>query len=299
MKPIRWAMRPLQTVAPVFAARVAERLFFTPPHPRASAGLRAFLASGRRFVLRVQGRRVVGWRWGQGPTVYLVHGWGSRGGRLQAFAEPLLQAGYSIVTFDAPGHGVSGRGMSSMPEFARALMAIVEREGSAHAVIAHSLGAAATTFALARGLSAGRVVFLAPPANPASWVTAFARALGLEPRTVERMQRRSEQRLEFQWADLDIPRLARTLDVPLFIAHDADDKVVPWQDGAAIAAAWPDARLITTHGLGHSGVARAADVVREAVAFVCSAQAAPSWQDESAQLEYELFCPEARWAAAV
>ncbi len=223
MTPIRWAMRLLQAAAPALAARLAERLFFTPPRSRPPAGHHAFLASGRRFELRAGRRRVVGWRWGHGPVVYLVHGWGSRGVRLRAFVPPLLESGCAVVAFDAPGHGESGRGMSSMPEFARALAAVVEQVGPAHAVIAHSLGAAATALAVSWGLSVERLVFLAPPADPAAWVTPFARALAIRTDVIARVRARSERRLGFHWADLDVPAMARRMTVPLLVAHDQDD----------------------------------------------------------------------------
>lgn len=297
MTPIRWSLRATQAVAPALAARLAERLFCTPPRSPASSPVRTFLASGRRFEVRVEGRRVVGWRWGNGggPVVYLVHGWGGRGGRLAAFATPLLDAGYSVVTFDAPGHGASGFGMSSMPEFARALAALVERQGPAHAVIAHSLGAAATALAVSWGLPARRLVFLAPPADPAAWVAPFAHALGLRRDVVARMQARIEQRLRFGWAHLDLLQIAPRMTVPLLVVHDRDDDTVPWRDGAAIAAAWPGARLVTTRGLGHRGVVWAPQVVGEVVAFTAGDAGAPLPLDESARLEYALFYREVRW----
>jgi pimeloyl-ACP methyl ester carboxylesterase len=269
MTPIRWAMRGLQQVAPETAARVAERLFFTPPRPRRDvpAALDRVLAAAHRFTLEVERRQVVGWRWGHGPAVYLVHGWGSRGIRLAGLVPPLLEAGCSVVTFDAPGHGFSGRGMSSIPEFALALDAMVQRQGAAHAVIAHSLGAAATALAVSRGLLVERLVFLAPPADPVAWVAAFTQRLGLHEDVVARMQARSERRLRLHWTDLNVPRAAASMTVPLLIAHDENDDKVAWREGAAIAAAWPGAKLITTRGLGHGGVVRAPEVVREVVAF--------------------------------
>ncbi|OLC78885.1 MAG: hypothetical protein AUH78_01830 [Gemmatimonadetes bacterium 13_1_40CM_4_69_8] len=296
MSLIRGLMRATQVVAPGLAARLAERLFFTPPRTRASGALRAFLAGGRRFGLRVEGRRVVGWRWGQegGPVVYLVHGWGGRGGRLGALVHPLRNAGYAVVTFDAPGHGASGLGMSSIPEFARALTAVVALHGPAHAVIAHSLGAAGTALAVSWGLAARRLVFLAPPMDPAAWLTPFARALALRQEVVAQMQARSERRLRFRWADLDVREMARAMTVSLLVVHDQGDETVPWRDGAAIAAAWPGARLVTTQGLGHRGVVRVPDVVGEVVAFV-AADGAPLPLDASARLESELFYREARW----
>jgi len=301
MKGIRSGFRALQSVSPAAAAWLAERLFFTPPRQRSElpAAIEALLARARRFELRVERRRVVGWRWGEGPAVYLVHGWGSRANRLLGLAPPLLDAGYSVVAFDAPGHGASGRGMSSIPEFARTLEAVVAEQGAAHAVIAHSLGAAATALAVAWGLAVRRLVFLAPPADPASWVHAFAQRLGLRNDVVARLQARSEARLRMRWADLNIPRAAQGMAVPLLVAHDENDEKVAWRDGAEIAAAWPGARLITTTGLGHGGVVRAPAVARDVVAFATAPEPGPPWHDESERLECELFYRELRWAHAV
>ncbi len=43
------------------------------------------------------------------------------------------------------------------------------------------------------------------------------------------------------------------------------------EDGRAIAAAWPGARLVTTSGLGHRTIVRASEIVQEAVAFIAGA----------------------------
>ena len=52
---------------------------------------------------------------------------------------------------------------------------------------------------------------------------------------------------------------------------DRDDDEVAWTDGAAIAEAWPGARLVTTTGLGHRRILRDAQVVSQAVSFVSGA----------------------------
>jgi pimeloyl-ACP methyl ester carboxylesterase len=273
MKVFRVIFNIMQPVWPAGAAWLAERLFFTPPRGRRSANGRAALVGARRFTLRVDGRRVVGWRWGEPDAlvVYLVHGWASRGSRLAGFTPPLLAAGYAVVTFDAPGHGESGWGMSSIPEFARTLAAVVARnDRKPHAVIAHSMGCAATTVALSWGLEVERLAFLAPPADPPTWAQPFARALGLRPDIVERFRARSERRIRLRWADLNVTAIARRLSAhaPLLIVHDRGDETISWDDGVAIAAAWPGARLETTDGLGHRGVTHDADVVRRVTDFV-------------------------------
>src|ERR1700730_8027904 len=72
----RAGFRVAGAVAPGAAARLAPRLFFTPPRAPVRAEERAVLARGERFELAALGQRVVGRAWGEGPTLLLVHGWG-------------------------------------------------------------------------------------------------------------------------------------------------------------------------------------------------------------------------------
>ena len=76
------------------------------------------------------GQRVAGWSWGDGPAVYLVHGWAGVGGQLAAFVPPLLAGGFRVVTFDAPGHGASAGRRSSIIHFADALRQSRRRKAS-------------------------------------------------------------------------------------------------------------------------------------------------------------------------
>jgi pimeloyl-ACP methyl ester carboxylesterase len=263
--------------------------------------MEAFLHTGRQFKVRASGRTVVGWRWGPragaAPVVYLAHGWGSRGGGLSVFAEPLLAAGYAVVTWDAPGHGASGRGMSSMPEFARGLMAVVASQGPAHAVVAHSMGASATALAASWGFAARHYAFIAPAADPPAFASSFGVALGARPEVMAQARARSERRLRFSWSDLDVCALAAEMTAPLLVVHDRHDHTIPFAEGEAIAAAWPGARLLETTGLGHHAVARDPEVVAEVLEFVTggNAMARLAAGDEQALLDRYLFEPEARW----
>jgi pimeloyl-ACP methyl ester carboxylesterase len=253
--------------APGLAALWAEELFFTPRRPAASPWVRTFLSTGRRRDVEVDGTRIATWEWGEGPVAVLVHGWEGVGGQLAAFAPPLLAAGFRVVTFDAPGHGASGGRRSSIVHFARALGA-ASGPGGPHAVIAHSLGAAATALAMAQGLAVGKAVFVGATAGPRDWTIQFARGFGVADRVIARLQQRTERRLGLRWEDFDVVALARRRAEPLLVIHDRDDPEVPWSDGAAIAEAWPGAELLTTRGLGHRRIVRDDRVVGRAVAFV-------------------------------
>src|SRR6201999_2421848 len=87
------------------------------------------------------------YRWGDGPSVLLVHGWGGSAGQMTAFGEPLREAGFSVVAFHAPGHGASTGSWLAIPRFAAALAAVARFHGPLHGIIAHSLGGPAALMA--------------------------------------------------------------------------------------------------------------------------------------------------------
>jgi pimeloyl-ACP methyl ester carboxylesterase len=269
-----FAMRGLSLLSPEIAARVAERVFLTPPRFAAPEPERAFLATGHRFKIRgPKGKgQLTAWSWGDGPTVFLVHGWAGRGGQLHSFVSPLVEAGFSVVLFDAPAHGQSPGRQTSLVEFSQALFAAVEAAGPAAAVIAHSMGAGATAFALARGLQTSAVVFIAPPRSPQDYADQMALRLGLSPEVMARMQARIERRYNARWSELNLPELARTLcersTARLLVVHDRDDRDTPYESGAAIARHWQGAELLSTQGLGHRRVLREPEVIERVVHFV-------------------------------
>jgi pimeloyl-ACP methyl ester carboxylesterase len=276
----------LERVAPGAGARWAERLWFTIPRAR---GPRDRLAApGRPFRVAVGGHVVRGEVWGGDPdpapgdpapgdsvpAVYLVHGWGGWRGQLDPFVGPLVEAGWRVVAFDAPGHGDSdpgpaGPGRSTVLEFAGALAAVVAAHGPAAAVVAHSLGATATAFAMDGGLAVGRAVFLAPMADPLPYTRTFAARLGFGERTRTRLVRRLERRIGLPMAAFAVPAMAsRVATPPLLLVHDRQDGETGWSDSAAIARSWPRSRLVTTVGLGHRRILRAPAVVAEVAGFV-------------------------------
>jgi len=294
------AVASLGEVFPGLASRYLEPLFRTTPPPRPmSESAREVLAGGARFSVFLDGKRIAAWRWGQAgaPTVLLAHGWGGRAAQLSGFVDPLVTAGLSVVAFDAPGHGESSGSRSSLPELARAIAAVAGAVGSPIAVIAHSLGAAATALAIARGaLRVGRVVLVAPPGDALTWFRGFAGALRLSPVVEARTRARVEERVGAPLAGLNVGALAPALNVPALIIHDVADRKVPWSDGAAYAAAAPAAALHTTRGLGHDGPLRDPDTVARAVTFAAAAE--PRDEDSVEVLERELFERDRRWTAS-
>jgi pimeloyl-ACP methyl ester carboxylesterase len=263
---MRTAFRAVGAVAPGVAARWAETLFCTPP--RRPGGDETFLASGTRFTLQSQGQRLAGWELGRGPTVVLVHGWGSRASRFGALGAALLESGFRVVAYDAPAHGDSTGRFASLPEFARALGDVAAKVGPIYGLVGHSLGGAAVAMAMRHGVGAHRAVLLAPPADVRVFSDLFARSFALAPTVQETMHRNLERRLRIVWDELHIPTLVRELPAAALVIHDRDDTDVPLAHGEEIVGAWAGSRLETTAGLGHRALPRDPSVIARTVAFL-------------------------------
>ena len=254
-------------LVPELARRQAERLFTLPPR---YAGRGSHPVDARRETVVAGRHSIAVWQAGPSaaPAVLLVHGWGGRGVQLGSFVGPLLAAGYRVVWFDQPGHGESGRGSVALPDFVRALQALVTTHGPFAAAIGHSLGAAALGVAMRGGMSLGRVVFMSPPSSISEHAHNFARLLGITPSIRDAMRRRIEQRYGMRFDEIDrIDELER-LRIPALFVHDPGDKDVPFDHTLRLSERMPGARLIKTHGLGHYRLLRDRAVVRAVVDFV-------------------------------
>jgi pimeloyl-ACP methyl ester carboxylesterase len=87
------------------------------------------------------------------------------------------------------------------------------------------------------------------------------------------MQAAIEERFGLRWFELEIPRLAPRLRTPALVIHDHRDSVVPWSQGAALARAWPGARLLSTVGLGHGRILESDVATRAAADFIAGRSA--------------------------
>ena len=269
----RLAFRFLAPLAPRKAGDRARRLFLTPPRHRYRQAELAALEEASPFTVSMPTGRLVCWRWGrkEDPVVVLAHGWGGRAAQLRRYVAPLVARGYSVVGFDAPGHGMSGGRESSVVHMAAALEAVLRDTGPAHAVIGHSVGGAVSAYVLSRGAAVNKAVLLAPPASLTDYSHRFARLLRLPEGIRALMQAQIERRFGIRWSDFEVEATAPRLTQPALIVHDVDDRDNPFRDGERYARHWPGARLVATQGLGHRGALYDSAVINEVAAFIGAA----------------------------
>ena len=262
----------LSRMAPGAASKVARNIFLKPPRHASPTRELWWATEAEEWALPFSTGKLAAWRWGWGgPKILLVHGWGGRGLQLGAFAQPLVEAGYEVVAYDAPGHGRSVGERSSLPELSSAVAEMVHHLGGVHAIVAHSAGAAAVTAALGRPgtpLPVERLVYVSPSVDMIDVTRRFARAVGFTEGIADRMRQGIERNYGVLFDDLQGLRIAPRMDRPLLVIHDRGDREIGVEEGHALARAWPRASFMATENLGHQRVLRDPAVVAQAVGFV-------------------------------
>jgi pimeloyl-ACP methyl ester carboxylesterase len=263
---------------PEYAAALAERLFLTPPKARLPQSTFFDFVDAHAGFVEYRGRNLAAWRWGpaDAPAVLLAHGWGGYAAQMRGFVPQLLANGYRVIAYDQPAHGLSEGRLTGLPDFAGALAAVAASYGGVRHVVAHSLGAVGAALAIARGLQLQSAVLVSPPSDLVGYSRQFARWTWMPERLRRRMQAAIEERYGLRWFELEIPRLAPRLRTPALVIHDHGDGIVPWSQGAALAQAWPGARLLSTVGLGHGRILGSDIATRAAADFITGKSAVAS-----------------------
>ena len=267
-------------IAPEFTARWAERAFLTPGRREARPGELRALATGYPFRVPFAGGHLAAWSWGDGPTVFLAHGWGGSAARMTSLVEPLVRRGFSAVAYDGPGHGRSDGNTSSIIELTAALRAVAEwtaaaDAGASHAgAIGHSIGGVAIALAGRQGVRFRRAVFIGTPSSLETPSHELMTLLGLSDEVRARMQRRIERRFGLVWSQLAVAHSLPDRPLPLLLVHDAGDQAVPVEESARIAQLWPGAERMITQGLGHHRIMHDPEVVARISGFIAGVPAA-------------------------
>ena len=263
--------------APESAAARAEALFSSPRHFTRPTREKDVLATATAFEVASPQGPIKAWRWGNSEAIVgLVHGWSGRGSQFYAWIEPLLAAGLSVVTYDAPAHGDSPGVVSSLPEMAHSLLAVQAATGPWVGVAAHSLGAAATLFALEFGLQAERVILIASPSEIGRSIHYFGQMMSLRADVRQRMQQRLERRVGLEIDTINLHQMASRRKEKVLLLHDLDDRQVNWSNSERLNQAWQGSHLLTTKGLGHSRILSEPTLIQQAQQFFTD-----SWRAEA------------------
>lgn len=273
--------------APALAGDLAYKRFCTPRlSERRSADHDALTARARHHLRNAEWRSIqttVGRiqafifepdRAPLGKSVLIAHGWTSESSFMTVFAEPIRRAGYRVVMFDQPAHGLSAGERASLIDCARALLDVSEALGPFDGVVAHSMGCLAALLAGEGGppmpgrTALGRYVLVACPNRFLDVTREFGEGLGLNAEAQRVYERHLERIAHRTIASFTGANLLAATDAPALLIHARDDAEVKFSCAEEIAELCPRAGIKAFDGLGHRMILYATPAARAAVAFL-------------------------------
>jgi pimeloyl-ACP methyl ester carboxylesterase len=172
--------------------------------------------------------------------------------QMAGFVDPLLKSGYRVMSFDAPGHGLSPGRHSSIIDIRDVITHIGEREGPVHAVIAHSFGVACLSASIIGGFQCTAAIAISSPGGYRSLIEGYARYLQMPGAVREHLKAKIMVCIgDVFWEDFSPTGASGQLPRHCLVVHDANDKTVDWRVGEALARNWPNAEFFLTESLGH------------------------------------------------
>lgn len=259
-------------ISPEGAGRLLNRQFFKPNRLPMPTRYEYLLDLADSHTQLHHGTNILPvYSWGEGPTILGVHGWSGAGIQFGAYVEPLVEAGYRVVLFDAPAHGRAQGSSTNLYEIAEVVKRVGLSHGPVHGIIAHSLGCLAAARALSRGLEANNLVMLAPPSDLQSVVNGLGKRMQIRTKALEVHKRLMEERFGAEvWSELSLVQLAGQLSQRGLVVIDSDDRDVPPAQSHQVHLAWRNAHVLHTRSLGHHRMVWHPDVVEAVISTVAS-----------------------------
>jgi predicted alpha/beta hydrolase family esterase len=255
---------------------LARKIYYKPRKLRLNKDMAHFEKNAKSYLLKLE-KEIQCYEWGENeklPLVILVHGWESRGLSLGYFVQPILDQSFRVLTFDAPGHGLTAGSSSNIFEFAASISSIIEKcnkDMIKPHIIAHSLGASATflTLNVNRKLKVGNVILISPVVYLDRTLVQFCEYLNLSPKIQELLEQdiihRFGKRLgKFNLDKLEMPPSTESVN----IIHDKKDHIVSTEDVSAFQRALPAINLLTIESYGHYKIVRDSVAINKTIEFL-------------------------------
>ncbi|MET0409629.1 MAG: alpha/beta fold hydrolase [Hyphomicrobium sp.] len=282
-----WADRSLSQLSFGIAGDTAFKIFCTPELSQYRAPNHQQLAARARFHLRnARWRRILTpvceiqtytFEPDRGDaigTVLLVHGWTGEASFMTAIAEPIRRAGFRVVLFDLPAHGLSGASSTNLIDCARATAEIAREFGPLNAVVAHSFGGMIALVAaegfppMPHKIDLPRIVLVASPNRLADVTSDFSEHWGLTFAGRRAFEHRLERVGGRSIGCFTVVKLLKATGSKALVIHDRDDDDISFRCAEEICAGVDATELRAFDGFGHRNILFGPPVMRAIASYL-------------------------------
>ena len=240
---------------------------------------RKLTRSAEQCDIPFEGQILKAYVWGEGKTVLLVHGWGSRASHLAFLGKNIATSGFRAVAFDGPAHGNSQFNgscpRSSLPEFCRAIFHLSNHFGPIYSLVGHSFGGAAAAFSACgqANLSGYQVrveklVMISTPSGIKAMVNHYCQNYQLPDGSGPAIIAQLEKEFPLRAKDYEINDALRKFSGDVLVVHDIDDQEVSIAEARQMVEGHGHVSLIETRGEGHRRILASRSLVRNVQSFL-------------------------------
>ncbi|MGY5851705.1 alpha/beta fold hydrolase [Salegentibacter sp. F14] len=268
---IRFIARLLKNTSPFLASRFAAKLFLTPFRYKLPQREKKMDRNSVQTRMKVPafGKEIVVYHYGDSPDkILLVHGWSGRGTQLSQIAEALVQAGYSTISFDAPGHGKAPGKSSIMTQFIESIHFLDKEFGPFDAAIGHSLGGMASLRAVKEGIQLKKLIIIGTADSVTHITREFNENLGMNKAIADKMKAYFDEKFGEDMDNYSGAVSARAVKTPTLVIHDQQDVDVDVSCAYEIDRALENSELMITQGQGHRRILGDKKVINKITTFL-------------------------------
>jgi pimeloyl-ACP methyl ester carboxylesterase len=229
------------------------------------------LEKAEKEIFEFKDFKIQTYKWPGGEKkVLLIHGWEGQTGNFSDLINILVAQDYKIYAFDAPSHGYSTKGKTSLFEFAE-LAAILIKRFEVNKIVSHSFGSVATTYALYKNqdISIDNYVLLTTPDTFLERIDDVFETIGLTEKVKYNLIKRIENESNVEVKKLSVSEFVKKIKVKkALIIHDTHDKVIPIDRALNVYYNWINCSLHKVNGTGHFKILRTPEVLEIAIRFL-------------------------------
>jgi len=274
IKYYRTKFQALSLISKRKAAESVFTLFCTPYSGKPRRVTPAVFEKAERLHFSLNNISINGWRWHpahfNGKKILIVHGFDSCSYKFEQYIHPLMHAGFEVLAFDAPGHGISGGKTINALMYSHAILKMEQLYGSFYGIMAHSLGglAAALAFEHLPHQQQRRLALIAPTTETHSAIDNFFRFLQVPRHLRPHLESVIETVGQNSIAHYSVKRVVQQVQGRLLWLHDESDFICPYADTLPVQKLQlPHVEFFITKGLGHSGIYKNKPVFEKIMAF--------------------------------
>jgi esterase/lipase len=268
---VRWVFPKLELISSSLALTYFEKIFFTPIRYKATPREGACELLARKEKIYAAGKEIQTYEWGNPalPYVLVIHGWAGRATQFRKFVPVFNDAGFRVLGFDGPAHGQSEGKRTDISEFSIVLQTIIKQKGIPQAIITHSFGGGVALYSIMNGLPVTKLINVASPTIADEIIKSYLKAIGGSWKTGEQFKKLVAKKYGKPFEEFTAMYFVKRItNLRLMLVHDTDDRDVSIVQAQELVKAYPQAFLLTTHGLGHNRILKDDSVITECLNFV-------------------------------